>query len=169
MPTVTIDSNDYTAYATVAEADEYLLADFDATTWRAEADEDAKARALVTASRLLGKVLCVDGTKLEEVDEADIPDAIIHGVIVLAKLIHAGSTVTSSASTASNVRRQKAGSVEIEYFGPTVISDSGRWPVELLDLVGAYFCGSTGIAGAISFGTCGESITETDYTPGWGA
>jgi hypothetical protein len=178
MPTVTISGTDYDVYADVATADEFLAADFSATLWRAETDEDQKARALVTATRLLdrmewlGNKTDVDqplewprsATGLDDVDPDVVPQAIIDGSVVLAKLIHSGSKVDSSASTSSNIRRQKAGSVEIEYFFP--LEDGTRLPTEVMELVSRYLAGGLGLGGAIASGTCGKSITCSDFRPG---
>jgi hypothetical protein len=160
MEEVAIGSQQYGSWANLGQASEYLAA-----------DEDKLGRALVTASRLLGKVLCIGGVKLDELDPAtEIPEAIRNGTIVLANLIYNGSSVASSESTGSNIKRQRAGSVEVEYFNPTLLSDAGRWPVELTDLVGSYFCGGTGaLGGVLSFGTCGCSLTEETFRPGYGA
>lgn len=179
MTTVTINAIDYDVYADVTTADEFLAADFSATLWRAETDDDQKARALVTATRLLdrmdwlGSKTDVDqalqwprsDTGLDEVDPDEVPQAIIDGSIVLAKLIHAGSKVDSSTTTTSNVKRQKAGSVEIEYFFP--FEDGARLPTEVWELVSRYLSGSgSTLGGAIASGTCGESITCNDFRPG---
>lgn len=180
MATVTIQSTDYDTYADVATANEFLAADFDATLWRDETESDQKGRALVTSTRLLNRLLWAGtktdadqlgawprtGTGLSDVVDDEIPQEIVDASIVLAKLIHAGSKVDSSPTTLSNVRRQRAGSVEIEYFFPS--EDPSRLPVEVLELV-ARFLGGPAFAGVIASGTCGESITCNNFDPGMGA
>lgn len=168
MPTVTISGTDYDVYADVATADDFLEADFGATLWRAEADATQQARALVTSTRLLNRQPWDSsrdwprpGTQ-DEQSEA-VPQEVIDASIVLAKLIHAGSKVDSSPSTQTgNIKRQKAGSVELEYFFPA--DDPTRLPIEVLELI-APFLASVVVTGLAS-GTCGESITCNDFEPG---
>lgn len=170
MPTVPISSADYAVYADLATADDYLLADFSATTWRDETVEDQKSRALVTSTRILNRMPWSSdrdwpraGTA--DTDTGDVPQDVIDASIVLAKLIHAGSTVDSSPTTASTVRRQKAGSVEIEYFDPTLFSDPTRLPIEVWELIQKYLSSIT--VTALASGTDGESITCNPYTVGY--
>jgi hypothetical protein len=178
MPTVTISANDYDVYADVPAADLYLAADFGATAWRAESDASQKARALVGATRLLDRLVWAgdktdpdqlpawprSGTGLSDVDEDVVPQPIIDASIVLAKLIHAGSKVDSTASTQTgNIRRQKAGSVEIEYFFAQ--DDPTRLPVEVEELI-ARFRGSVSFV-TLASGTCGETITDRGFETGW--
>jgi hypothetical protein len=164
MATVTIDAIDYDTYADIADADEYLAADFGASLWRAELDDDQKARAEVTSTRILNRLIWAGdktdpdqplawprtGTGISGVDDDEIPQPIIDASIVLAKLIHAGQNIDDQASTDSGVKRQKAGSVEIEYFLPT--TDPQRLPVSVMELIGLYLSGLVGLGGAIASG-----------------
>jgi hypothetical protein len=113
MPTVTINAVDYDVYADLDTADEFLAADFSADAWRAETDVDQKARADVTATRLLDRIRwagektdpdqlhAFPRTGITGLDEDTVPQPIIDASIVLAKLIHAGSSVDSQPSTQS--------------------------------------------------------------------
>lgn len=180
MPTVTLGSTDYEVYSDLDAADEYLAADFGATAWRDEADEDQKARAKVTAFRLLNTVrwrgektdedqtaaFPRSGMGLDDIDDDEIPQEIIDAENVLAKLIHAGSPVVSSSSSASNIKRQQAGSVSIEYFSPIIIGQPSRWPQEVLDLIRRFFGGTGSAGGSIATGTCGESAFCPDFRVG---
>lgn len=173
MPTVTIDSNDYDVYADVETADAYLAGDFGATLWRAETDADQKARALVTATRILDRQnwvgektdpdqpLAWPRTGVDGYDEDTTPQPIIDASIVLAKQIHAGSKVDDQASIESGIKRQKAGSVEVEYFIPT--SDPTRLPTAVQELV-APWLGGTGLAGSIASGT-GACAPDFCFSP----
>lgn len=169
MATVTISSTDYEVYDDIATADQYLAADFGADVWRAETEDDPKARALVTSTRILNRMPWADdrdwprpGTA--DTETGDIPQPVLDASIVLAKLIHAGSKVDSQASTQSgNIRRQQAGSVAIEYFYPT--DDPTRLPVEVMELIRDYLGGVT--ISNLAFGTDGCSITERGFEVGW--
>jgi hypothetical protein len=176
---VTIGSATYETYATVEEADAYLAADFTATAWRDETDEDAKARALVTATRLLDRQVW-PGQKTDEdqdqawprtgvsgVDEDDIPQAVIDACCLLAKYIHEGSTLETSTTTANNTKRLKAGSAEIEYFFP--LTNGTRLPLPVMELL-AGLLGTAGsaITAAQSFGTDGCSVADDSYRPASG-
>jgi hypothetical protein len=178
MPTVTINAVDYDVYADLDTADEFLAADFSADAWRAETVVDQKARADVTATRLLDRIRwagektdpdqlhAFPRTGITGLDEDTVPQPIIDASIVLAKLIHAGSSVDSQPSTQSgNIRRQQAGSVSIEYFFP--LDDPTRLPVEIEELIAPYL--ATAAFGSLAFGTCGRSITDCDHSfePGW--
>jgi hypothetical protein len=178
MATVTIATVDYEVYADIETADAYLAADFGASLWRAEADEDQKARALVTATRILDRQLWPGqkedpdqalawprtGTGISGVEDDEIPQPIIDASIILAKLIHAGSKVDDQATTDTGIKRQKAGSVEIEYFIPT--TDPSRLPVAVMELIGP-FLGGAGFAGSIASGTgaCGPDLCYSPTGP----
>lgn len=180
MATITLDGTDFETYADVAEADEYLAGDFGATIWRAETSDDLKGRALVTATRILDRMVWagekedVDqllawprtGTGATGVEDDVIPQDIISASIVLAKLVHSGSSVDSSSSTESNIRSQRAGSVAIEYF--RISEDPTRLPTEVHELIRRFLGGSGAVAGVIAHGTCGESITCENHEPGIG-
>lgn len=157
MATVQIDSLPFTTYADLATADEYLEGDFSATTWRANtADDDNKSRALVTATRILNRMpWSADrdwprpGT--DDTQTGTIPQDIIDASIVLANLIYNGSQVDNQATTATGIRRQKAGSVEVEYFFPT--TDPSRLPVAVQELIGPYLASVS--FGSLASGVCG--------------
>lgn len=172
MATVTIDTIDFETYATVEEADEYLAADFGATLWRAETDDDQKARALVTSTRILNRLswagqpedsdqpLAWPRSGIDGVDEDVIPQRVIDASIVLAKLIHAGSKVDDQQTTETGIKREKAGSVEIEYFIPT--TDSQRLPTSVTELISPYI-GGLAIGGSIASGVCEPSAFSCPY------
>lgn len=175
MPTVTINAVDYDVYADLDTANAYLAADFSADSWRAETVDDKLRRALVSATRLLdrqtylGEKTDVDqlhafprtGTGVEGVDDDTVPQDIIDASCVLANLIYIGSKVDGSASTLSgNVRRQRAGSVEIEYFAP--VDDATRFPVQIEELIGKYM-GAGASLGDLAFGVDGSTITCNNF------
>lgn len=177
MATVTIDTADFEVYADIETADAYLAGDFGAALWRAEADEDQKSRALVTSTRILNRLRWAGtmedpdqllawprtGTGIDGVVDDEIPQPIIDASIVLAKLIHAGSKVDDQATTATGIKRQKAGSVEIEYFIPT--TDPQRLPTAVLELIARYLAGAQGLAGSIASGVCGVGPDCRGFEP----
>jgi hypothetical protein len=177
MATVTITPTDFEVYADVDAADAYLAGDFGAALWRAETVADQKARALITSTRLLNRLVWAgtmedpdqplawprSGTGIDGVEDDVIPQPIIDASIVLAKLIHAGSKVDDQSTTATGIKRQKAGSVEIEYFIPT--TDPQRLPTAVLELVGPYLGGALGLAGSIASGVCSPGPDCPGYEP----
>lgn len=165
MPTVTIGSTDYEVYSDLDTAEEYLAADFSAVLWRAEGDDDQKGRAKVSAFRLLnafvwrGERADEDqlaafprtGMGLSDIDDDEVPQEIIDAENLLAKYIHTGAVNTAAATTASNIRRQKAGSVEVEYFNPTLITDPSQLPEDVMKLI-RRFLGGASMLGSIATG-----------------
>lgn len=168
---VTIGSITYPVYSDLDTTDEYLNADFAAGAWRAEADVDQKARAIVTGTRLLdalpwrGEKTDPDqenafprtGMGLSDIADDEIPQEITDANAILARHIHDGSLVLSSTTTASNIKRQKAGSVEVEYFSPIILGDPTRLPQDVLDLIKRFLAGTGVPAGVIATGTCRPS------------
>jgi hypothetical protein len=178
MATITIDGVDYDVYADIETADDYLQADFAATAWRAETDDDQKGRALVTATRLLDRLnwkgdkedpdqpnaFPRSGMGLSDIDDDEIPQEIIDASIILARDIHSGSKVDSQANNEQTIKRQKAGSVEQEFFRSFV--DPTRLPQAVLELVRRFLAGAALPGGAIASGVHGCSAFDPDYSIG---
>lgn len=179
---MTIGGNDYDVYADVATADAYLEAESWASAWRAETDPDAKARALVTATRTLDKLNWpgsrTDADQMLEwprtstgletslvPDDNTIPQRVIDAAAALAGQILAGVDISSTPSTASGaVRMERAGSVEIEYFRD--FEDSGtRLPLVAWELIAPLLAGASSPGGAVSSGTSTCSDFTNDYLP----
>lgn len=168
MATVQIDSLPFETYADLATADEYLAGDFGATAWREELnDDDNKSRALVTATRILNRMpWSADrdwprpGT--DDTETGTIPQPVIDASIVLAKLIYNGSKVDDQADIATGIRRQKAGSVEVEYFIPS--TEPQRLPVAVEELI-APFLATVSFGGSLASGVCEPSSFVPDYRP----
>lgn len=169
---VTIGSNSYDVYADQATADIYLEAESSATAWRAALD-DIKGRALVSATRLLDRQswqgekaeaaqeLAWPRSGITDVDETVIPQAIIDATCELASAIVGGYDAANKSSTASDTKRQKAGSVEIEYFRS--FEDGTRLPLPVHELISKWLLGATGITTSIATGTDGCSEFEDDF------
>lgn len=177
MATVTIGSNTYTVYQDVSEADDYFNGSSDFDTWDAFTT-DEKARSLVSSTRLIDRQSWQgekesDAQELEfprtgvqdcsgnDVDAATTLAKIEEASLLLALNIADGGNVQTSSSTEDLTQTLKAGSVQITKFrGET---DSGsRFPVDVMELVGCYFSGisGSGIAGSLSYGTCGEAFDD---------
>lgn len=116
MASVTIGSNDYPSYSNVADADAYLAADaVRAAAW-ALRNNDAKARGLVTATRLLQGLAWCGGTAP---DVANPPAVVVDVVAMLAADGLANPRVFSNPSGAlpKGVKSAQAGKAQVEFFG----------------------------------------------------
>lgn len=179
---VTIGSTVYDVYADTATADEYLEAEVSAaaTKWRdaTQTDDTAKARALVTATRLIDRQNWPGsktdeyqeldwprtGTGLSDVEDDVVPQDIINACILIAADTNNGVDVTGSASTDTRQKRLKAGSVEVEYFRD--LNGGTRFPQAIQELLARYLAGGTTItAASIAYGYDTESDFADDYSP----
>lgn len=116
---VVIGSNTYEAFTTVALANTYLAADpMYAVPWAA-AQDDAKGRAVVGASRLLVRLPFA-----EQPDINNPPDALKEATALLAGAILLKPKLAGGASTANNIKRVKAGPAEVEYFQSVQAGDA---------------------------------------------
>ncbi len=180
MARITIGGVGYDSYASLAEADKYLAADFSATAWHDEADEDIRGRALVTASRLLDRQPWVGAkededqttawprTGVDGVEDGDIPPQLVEATIVLASLILEGADTATNPTTQSNIKSQRAGSVAQEFFRPDP-KQAGRLPLPVQELLaGLMGSSATGIAATLSYGVDGCSTADDSYTPAGG-
>jgi len=184
MATVTIDSTSYTTYASVATADTYMDAEVSAaaTKWRNATltDADAKARALVSATRVIDKQLFPGsktdedqslawprtGTGLSGVETDVIPQQIVDASILLAAEINNGVDVGGSATTYDRIKDQKAGSVSISYFKD--FDEGTRFPTTIQELLNGLLgsgSGLTGLGSSIAYGADTCSDFDDDYEP----
>ena len=180
--TVEIDGKSYKVLASIAFADEYLAADPNALAWAA-GDPKAKAQWLVQATRIFGRqswrgqqldLLAFPRSNVPNAPADAIPLAIEQATAELASAIAGGYDAAGQATTASGIKRQKAGSVEIEYFfatGPAGDGSGMRFPLPVWELVSQFLssAGSITIGGAISSGTCAPSEFEQDFGISLGA
>lgn len=178
MAQVTIGGNSYDVFADVDAADEYLNASMAADAWR-DADEDTKARALVTATRwIMGECW-----KDPQPDPTTPVEPFIQACIELAGMLAATPTLYADMSGATiatdgGMRRMKAGSVEIEYFRKVGFSVFGEtvsaFPRNIMNLIGSLLCDSgasvIGLGGTVSYGTDCPSqfnnVNKFGYTSG---
>lgn len=115
MPVITIGAKDYDSFIAVAGADDYLAADIARATGWASLADDAKGRALVSATRMLLTMPWCDATPDPAVDQ---PEPIPSVTAMLGADLAAKPKLFADASGNSNVKRAKAGSAEVEFFAP---------------------------------------------------
>ena len=181
LSTLTINGNDYFAYASVGEADIDLAVDpVRLTAWDA-LTADGKAILLVSSTRRLD-LLPWRGARKDGPDQAtawprsgltfsdgsDVPTDTIPRDIELATILLAGTIASKPANSNAgtvdrSVRRVRAGSAEIE-FSPTAIQRPN--PVRIKDetvnsLVSQWLSGQ-GFGVGSAYGTGRESRFEED-------
>lgn len=178
MATVNIDSNDYTTYATIEEADLYAAAAIHASGWRA-ADDTTKAMALVTATRLLDRQQWVGekedadqelawprvNTEVDGIEDDVIPTQVINASIEMAIALVDGATFQNDQTTAQAIQSLRAGSVSITYFRGAEGSPL-RFPLIIDELLRGLLqgSGSSRISSAISTSTrCATSVTSKSF------
>lgn len=138
-PTVDIGSDTYTSYADLDTADTYLAASVTVAGW-ADATDDNKGKALVSATRLLNRQIWADG--YTTFDERLAVQDIVNACCELAGMFIDGSTdPLTSSSTVQTTQSLKAGTVQITYFriDPNL---AARFPTIIQELVGQYLGGS---------------------------
>ena len=143
MPQVTVGSFDFDSYIGLDEADEYLAGDVARATDWAIKNEDARSRALSSATRMLQRLVWNDG--VPPIDGA--PEIVQQVTAMLAADLLADPDLFNDGSGASNVKSVKAGSASVEFFSPA----AGGTPIPrwLWDLLVA--AGLVGIPGAGEF------------------
>jgi hypothetical protein len=134
ISTITIGGVDYTAYASVAEADPYLAVDpVRATAWAA-LTTDQKGANLVAATRRLD-LLAWEGEKAGGASQAEafprtgltyadgtaapddeVPQAVEDACILLAGSIAITAATSGAGSSGTNIKSVKAGSAAVEFF-----------------------------------------------------
>ncbi len=166
MATITIGSNSYFSYATVAEADDFLLVDPNYTTWNA-LDTDGKGRLLIQSTRFLDSLSYIESADTQA--ERELIDAFSVACIMIAGLLSTGdiSILGGTANVGSNdAKRYKAGSVEIENFRNFNSFYLGLYstvfPPNIYAILKPYLISSTSNipAGANSFDTDGVSSIQ---------
>lgn len=164
MAEVMINGAAYSSFASAEFADIYLAADIThAEPWAALAGEDGeaeKARLLATATRILRRQNWRDGPPSYE----DPPAAVAEATAEFAAALLAGYDLAVPPSSILQTKRQKAGSVEVEFFRNI---DSAAYrppplPQAVWDLIAPLLgpAGGSSAGGAISYGTDGDSIAE---------
>ena len=163
--TISISGESYHSYATVAQADSYLVPDLNYFTWSALTD-DQKGAHLIQATRFIDSLTYTEEADTE--DERDDIEAFKFATILIASLVATGSTAILGATVPeTQTKRLKAGSVETESFRAMSFyfpSAYSNWPQNIYALLRPYLNSlSTTSFGTASFGTCGSSPIE-DYS-----
>lgn len=171
LSTITISTVEYVSYASVSEADQYLAVDpVRGPTWAALTN-DQKGQRLVAATRRLDRLNWAgrktggetaqanafprtdlaypDGTA---VPDDEVPREVEEATILLAGTIALTPASANVGSSATNTRRVKAGSAEVEFFRPTAgkpLQDETAWALVRIFLDGS---NASGAVGMVTFG-----------------
>jgi hypothetical protein len=160
MQTVTVGSEDYASYASVDQADVYLMASLHAGTTWSDATDDTKGQALVTATRILDRQRWLPeyDTQAEREDVQAIQDANCEMALALLQ----GSDFQTESSTAQKLQSITAGSVSLTYFASSSTSVK-RFPTIVWELLRDYMAGVGVGLGSVATGTGGVSSTADDF------
>lgn len=180
---ITIGSDTFDTYVTVAQVDSYANGSLNAAAWEALLAAD-KGRAIVMATRWIDSE-CWQGVQVDDnqplawpriINEVTIIEPVEKAAILLAILTAANPELPDTmsgnveASADGGTKRLKAGSVEIEYFRNLSFIFYGGgamspFPRSVMSLLGAYLCSALGSglgnAGSIAYGTCAEPVVGT--------
>lgn len=170
--------NEFHTYATVAQADDYLLASVTATSWRALTSEDDKARYLISATRLFEGQPWVGSktdpaqplawprtsTGITGVEDDVVPQDIINASIELAAALVDNVDIATQQNTEQGIASLKAGSAAITYFRGAG-GEPTRFPFNIMEMIRQYLDGfNTTLAGGIATsGTDLCSSTNKSY------
>jgi hypothetical protein len=186
VPVVTINSNTYEVYASLADVEKYLAGTIGdgADAFRTLDNGDDKCRLIVQATRYLDLLswqglatglLGVDSTELawprsgvtnpdgSTVDSTTVPTAVIKAMEELVAILAGDADVASASDQGNNVKKLDADGTSIEFFRPTSALD-GTAPVVptiIAKLVGKWLAttsidSDSGASGS-AFGTDGCS------------
>ena len=177
----TIDSVEYSAYASLDEANEYLRVDSRWTVWNAITDDVEKEIRLIQATREIDHAGKYSGTKMDASQPLEfprmglrcngvpvtesLPEDIVEACILLAGSIAINpSSISPATTTATRLPIEiEAGPTRIRYpdaSAAVVPENTLVIPDATADaLIRCYFAGSEsgGVATSISSGTDGES------------
>ena len=169
---ITINGTDYATYVTVVQVDDYANGSLNAGAWEA-LNPDDKGRAVIMATRWIDSQ-CWQGDKVDPdqplawprvVDGAVIITPVEKAAKLLAILVAANPelpdqmTGNVAAAADGGTKRQKAGSVEIEYFRNLSTRAGAPFPVSVMSLIGDYLLkhAGTGVDASMAFGTSAPS------------
>lgn len=169
---VTIGGNQYWIYGSLSGADEYFAASQSSAVWGALTDEQ-KSIVLVSAARFIDRQqwqgqrtvttqpLAFPRTGLLDCDgnavaDDTIPDGVVLGSYETALSLNNDPNMNTTTGTGQNIERVEAGSVEVEFFGPTA---GTRFPVNIQELMGCFL---SGVAGQSAL--TGPFVRGTDQT-----
>lgn len=174
MTSILLRSNIYDVYVDLNYADEYLEAASHATTWQDETDNDVKARAIITASRLLDRQVWKGtktsdiqalawprtGTGIDGVEDDVIPTALEQACCELSLALLDGSDVQSAQNQSQKIQSLKAGSVALTYFRGAEGTPT-RFPQIVQELLRDYLSGpSSSLYNSSSTGISDETVVS---------
>lgn len=160
MGTVTIGTDTFTTFGTIAGANSYLNGDINAVTWATLA-ADTKSRLLVSATRWLTSIGLSDpasGADIEPIaDDTGVPVPVQQGAYELAFVLSADAAAASSQNTGSNVKVAKAGSASVQFFRPV---EGTIFPTKALRLLKEYIKGqnTSNLVGCATGGSTSSSF-----------
>lgn len=144
---------EYDSFISVEDATTYLVGDVARATGWALRNDDAKARGLVSAARmLLALPWCDDPPGFD-----DAPAVVTEVTAMLAADLLAKPRLFADASGNSNVKTVKAGSASVEFFSP--VEGGPPIPRALWNLLAAADLVCLG-------GEIDESLTDGPYVSG---
>lgn len=165
-------------YISRLDADTYFGDHIEYDTWNGFAN-DKKDRCLVTATRMIDRQVW-QGEKYQdaptqlldfprsgltdeegnEIDETTVPQFVLDATCELALSLGKDATVQTEQDTGSDIKRMKAGSAELEFFGTRTTGT--RFPTIVHELLGRYLESSSALSGPFTSGTDTETGLE-DY------
>lgn len=179
MPTVEIGGTTYEVYDEQANVQLFLEGQLGQTAWLNLDPNTTQRQAMVSATKLMDRTPWL-GSKTapaqpidwprtgitdcegQPVDPADTPQDILDGFAELCdELAGDPDTVQDNASTGSNNKKLKAGSVEIEYFRST-LNQGSRFPQRVQEYFRCYLQGAGSSAAGLASGTDGVSAYGPD-------
>ena len=160
MQSVLIDSAPFDSYATVGEADLYLVAALHAGTVWSGATDNTKARALVTATRILDRQRWAGAYDTQA--EREVVQNIIDASVEMALALLDGSDLQTEQVTGQKLASISAGSVSLSYFRGAE-GRAHRFPTIVNELLRDYLGGADDAVGMAATGVGGTSSTEDDF------
>lgn len=156
MPTVTLANSQYPVFADAEKADYHLAGDVSRAASWATRNAEAKARGLISATRLLLTLPWCDTPPDPSAAAADIPDVVQEVTAELAADLLAKPRLFADASGSSNVKSAKAGSAQVEFFAP--VEGGPPLPRALWDRLS--------VAGLVCLVTDGGTVLEGPFPTG---
>ena len=156
---VVIRGNSFPIYGSQPRADEYFSARLGAENWTS-AQFIEKSQGLVTARRRIdrepfrgAKTVASQLAAFPRDGETTIPLPVEFAQYEFALILLGDVTQYEQASTASNVKRLKAGTAEIEFFSGLTPAESTIFPDHIHDLLLPYLQSSVSLLAPIASGT----------------
>lgn len=172
--TVSLGGEDYPTYGELEAADKYLAAAIAATAWGL-ADDDTKAKALVSAGRWLDglswlgtkadstQALAWPRSSIANVANDSIPSDVAYAAFEMASALTEEPDLFMSISDPM-MRSIGAGSVNASFFRPMAVQWPGQVPKAALAYIAKYLA-SSGVAGGPTVsGVSDTSPLDEDYS-----